>query len=457
MSNNTTTPPLPTKFIERNIEYLGAEDANLFFASLETQPPVSVRYNPYKTTTYPQTERVGWCQNGYYLRERTKFTLDPLFHAGVYYPQEASSMFLEQYIEKACATLGRDLTVLDLCAAPGGKSTHLSALLTKDSVVVSNETIKPRAKVLAENIEKWGVGNVIVTCSDPERFTALQGIFDIVLIDTPCSGEGMFRKTPDSRGEWSEESVRLCAARSRRIVASGYNSLREGGILIYSTCTYNTIEDEQTVEWIAKTYNMENFSINPCDDWSVMKTQAAEVECYKFMPHRTKGEGFFITAMQKTEPTKTISVSKNKTVELASKLQTTEAKRWINCSGSYSIINHDATIYCLNENYINLLNIIKQNLYIITFGTEIGKFFANDFKPAHPLALFIDSNETMLPKIDVDLQTAQEYLRKNVIDPSKFEQGINIVSYNNQAIGYIKRIGTRCNNLYPKEYRIFNL
>ncbi|MEG1935385.1 MAG: rRNA cytosine-C5-methylase, partial [Rikenellaceae bacterium] len=175
MSNNTTTPPLPTKFIERNIEYLGAEDANLFFASLETQPPVSVRYNPYKTTTYPQTERVGWCQNGYYLRERTKFTLDPLFHAGVYYPQEASSMFLEQYIEKACATLGRDLTVLDLCAAPGGKSTHLSALLTKDSVVVSNETIKPRAKVLAENIEKWGIGNVIVTCSDPERFTALQG------------------------------------------------------------------------------------------------------------------------------------------------------------------------------------------------------------------------------------------------------------------------------------------
>lgn len=456
MSNSTTIPPLPEKFIENITELLGYDDAKLFFTSLSSEPPISVRYNPYKRREELNHRQVAWSSNGYYLTERPKFTLDPLFHAGVYYPQEASSMFLEQYIEKASSEMGSDLAILDLCAAPGGKSTHLSALL-KDSIVVANETIKSRAKILSENISKWGIGNVIVTNSDPEKFDTLQGVFDIVVIDAPCSGEGMFRKDPLSRNEWSEESVKLCAARSRRIISNAYNSLREGGILIYSTCTYNTQEDEQTVEWMAKTYNLENFSISPPTEWGITKSDVSNIECFKFMPHRTEGEGFFITAMQKTESEKIIGSSKIKSIELASKQQTAETKRWITNSDNYAIITYNNTIYCIAQKHLNILNIVKNNLYIINFGTELGQFFSADFKPSHPLSLFIDGNDTILPKVEVDLTTAQEYLRKNTIEPTLFEQGINTVSYQGQAIGYIKRVGARCNNLYPKEYRIYNL
>lgn len=457
MSNNLTTTALPEKFITRSIEHLGSDDAMRFLSSLDSEPQVSIRYNPYKAIEVVNHEQIPWSKNGFYLTERPKFTIDPLFHSGVYYPQEASSMFLEQYIERARQTMGSNLTVLDLCAAPGGKSTHLSALLTPESLIVANETIKSRAKILSENITKWGIGNVIVTNSDPEKFSSLHGLFDIVVIDTPCSGEGMFRKDLDSRNQWSEENVKLCAARSRRIVSNAYNCLREGGILIYSTCTYNREEDEQNVEWMAKTYGLANFSISPPKEWGITKSEVNNIECYKFMPHRTKGEGFFISAMQKTETEAKISVPRDKNIELASKSQTALAKQWIINSDSYTIATHNNNIYCIAQNHIDILNIIKKQLYIINFGTELGQFFGNDLKPSHALSLFINNNKAQLPIIEVDLSTAQEYLRKNTIDHTLFEQGINMVSYKQQAIGYIKRIGTRCNNLYPKEYRIYNL
>ena len=241
---------LPASFIDHTRALLGEGDYGKLVTSLNSEQPVSIRLNPMKPFAFRFGERaVPWCGSGFYLQGRPTFTFDPLFHAGCYYVQEASSMFVEQALRRY---VGKEpVVMLDLCAAPGGKSTHLRSLLPEDSLLVANEVIRNRSQILAENLTKWGHPDVVVSNSDPSDFARLEEFFDVILTDVPCSGEGMFRKDPVAVSEWSPENVEICWQRQRRIISDIWPCLKPGGILIYSTCTYNTKENEDKIRWIS--------------------------------------------------------------------------------------------------------------------------------------------------------------------------------------------------------------
>ncbi len=240
----------PERFIQRiqSQKYINADG---LLKALQEPAPVSIRINPSKWNLKPlNSDPVPWCTTGFYLEKRPSYTLDPLFHSGCYYPQEASGMFIEQVFRQVVNT-GQYIRVLDLCGAPGGKSTHLSSLIGIHGLIVANEVIKTRAAVLAENIIKWGGVNTIVTQNDPSAFSGLQGFFDVILVDAPCSGEGMFRDVV-AINEWSEENTLHCSERQRRILSDVWPSLKDNGILIYSTCTFNPGENEENIRWMVK-------------------------------------------------------------------------------------------------------------------------------------------------------------------------------------------------------------
>lgn len=282
----------PAEFINGLRESLGPGRADRIVAALAAEPEVSVRVNPFKLSLAALREHfdplagepVPWAaEEAFYLRERPSFTLDPLFHAGAYYVQEASSMYVGVLLERALTALGRrtGLHVLDLCAAPGGKTTQLLSHLDDTSLLVANEVVPARATVLAENVARWGCSNVAVTQSDPSAFTAMRGFFDVVVTDVPCSGEGMFRKDERAVAEWSPDAVRLCAARQRRIVGDVWPALAAGGYLIYSTCTFNPFEDEDNVAWICA------------------ELGGSCLEMRHFYPGEDRGEGFFAALIHK--------------------------------------------------------------------------------------------------------------------------------------------------------------
>ncbi|GAE23940.1 tRNA and rRNA cytosine-C5-methylases [Bacteroides pyogenes JCM 10003] len=293
---------LPASFINDIRSLLGDGEFENFAAALRETPPASIRMNRDKPLCgggrAESRERVPWAAHGYYLDERLTFTFDPLFHAGVYYVQEASSMFvgqaLRQYVTKP-------VVMLDLCAAPGGKSTHARSVLPEGSLLVSNEVIRNRSQVLAENLTKWGHPDVVVTNNDPADFSALPHFFDVILADVPCSGEGMFRKDAAAVDEWSPENVEICRQRQQRIVADIWPCLKPGGLLVYSTCTYNIKEDEENVRWIRRELGAESLPLDICPEWGITGNllPGDEAPVFRFLPHRTKGEGLFLAVLRK--------------------------------------------------------------------------------------------------------------------------------------------------------------
>ena len=295
---------LPPAFTERMQQLLGNE-SETFFQALVSESPTSIRLNPEKTanTDLPFSEllsrQVPWCSNGYYLKERPSFTSDPLLHGGAYYVQEASSMFLQVVLQQI--TGDTPLRVLDLCAAPGGKSTLLANNLPKDSLLVSNEIIKSRASILKENIIKWGYDHIVVTNSDPNRFTGMKGAFDMILVDAPCSGEGMFRKDEKAIMEWSENNLRLCEERQKRILSDVWDALAPGGYLVYSTCTYNPGENEDILNWILTTFDASSVEIR--HNFTAITPSPSPLHGYHFYPHKTSGEGLFMGVIQKNDGT----------------------------------------------------------------------------------------------------------------------------------------------------------
>jgi len=395
---------LPEEFIIRTKKLLG-EEWDAFILALNEESPVSIRLNPRKINAellsdfLPLSETVAWAKDGYYLNSRPSFTFDPLFHAGCYYVQEASSMILEYYINKYFHSPAK---ILDLCAAPGGKSTHISSLLSDDCLLVANEVIRSRANILSENLIKWGNPNTIVTNNDPSEIgKSLPCFFDVIVADLPCSGEGMFRKDPKVINEWSVNNVRLCAERQRRIIADVWPALKPDGILIYSTCTYNREENEENIEWICNEFDAELLE-----------------ESRRMMPHKIKGEGFFIAGIRKKGETQNL---KPETQILKS-----EVKK------------------------------IKSGSRIIYAGVTFEEKKAQDFIPAHSLAMSNTLSDTAFPRWEVDRETAIKYLRKEALQnvPNNIPKGYLLITYIGRPLGFVKNIGIRANNLYPKEWRI---
>ncbi len=280
---------LPPDFISLMRSHLGEEQAEVLFEGLQQPPTVSVRLNPRKTSDLqvnPEllADPVPWCPDAYYLDGHKAFTFDPFFHAGAYYVQDASSMYLSTILERFFTFPSSPLIALDLCAAPGGKSTLLASHLPEGSILVSNEPIRKRAQVLAENMQKWGFPGSIVTQNYPDEFGHFRSTFDLILTDVPCSGEGMFRKDPVAIQEWSLENVHQCAQRQREILRAIVPTLKPGGLLVYSTCTFNRFEDEEQVEWLQQEYGFQLLE-----------------ECH-FLPGRDRGEGLYIAALNLPQP-----------------------------------------------------------------------------------------------------------------------------------------------------------
>lgn len=444
---------LPTDFAARTQALLG-EEYNLLEAALRTDSPVSIRINRQKLGDARMEDSVAWCSAGFYLGERPSFTFDPLFHAGGYYVQEASSMFLEQAIR---SFVSEPVRCLDLCAAPGGKSTHLLSLLPEGSLLVSNEVIRSRSNILAENLTKWGNPNSIVTNNDPEEIGHLRHMFDVILTDVPCSGEGMFRKDADSMGEWSVANVELCAARQRRIIHDIWDALKPGGLLIYSTCTYNTEENEDNIHYIQEELGAEVLAIPVKEEWQVSGPLHFDNPVYRFFPHKTRGEGFFLAILRKAPGEVEEPRMKGKDKKGKSKPSTIPStiNEWIENPGDFRIEICGTTLQAIPAAHYDMWQMLSSRLRIISSGICLGELKGKDVVPSPALALNTSLNTSAFPRVDVSWEDAIRYLRKETLTlPQDTPRGYALVCYRGLPLGFAKHLGNRANNLYPQEWKI---
>lgn len=425
-------------------------DADDLFASLLKSPEISVRLNPNKTHQLKTADEVLWCEQAYYLNERPQFVIDPFFHSGGYYPQEASSIFLNHVLRHL--ELPQEPIILDLCAAPGGKSTLIASFLKEKGILIANEVIRQRAEILKENCIKWGSGNIIVTNNDPADFKPIKGFFDVILVDAPCSGEGMFRKDKNAIQEWSAQNVQLCCGRQKRIISDVIDSLKPGGYLIYSTCTFNKQENEENIEWIQRElgFNLINVPLN--DDWGVVTSDFG----YRFYPHKTRGEGFFLSILQAPgeQITNRIKKSKKNLFKKAGDQIIENTQNWLNLNDNQLIIEYNNNIHLVSETMANHLNYLLPLLNIKNFGTAIGEILNNEIKPDHHLAMSNLLNPVAFNIIELSHEQALDYLRREEIKINDVQKGWVLAMYNNQPLGWLKNLGNRCNNYYPKEWRI---
>lgn len=449
---------LPADFKTLMSAQMSTDEFGLFEQALETDRITSIRFNRFKpipTNQQLQGEEIPWCHDGTYLSERPSFTHDPLFHAGCYYVQEASSMFvnhvLEQYMPQS------PLVALDLCAAPGGKSTLLASRLPKGSFLIANEPVRPRTHILRENIIKWGIPNVMVTANFALDFQSLGSVFDLILCDAPCSGEGMFRKDEEALAEWSMENIMNCQTRQREIVSDIWKTLKPGGLLIYSTCTFNRLENEDNVEWFCQELEAEVLPLNAPEIWGISNGH--------FFPHRVKGEGFFIAALRKPCDDSTVIVKmkkdkKRKCKEMhKSQKCSTDISRWLVCPSDYKIVQiNDTTFTAIPSEYIELYNKAKSNLRVVLAGIELGTI-VNERKgiiePSQSLAMSTRLSVESFPTADLSLKEALSYLRRETVQlPSTLPSGYVLMRYQGIPLGFMKNIVNRANNLYPMEWRI---
>lgn len=421
----------------------------------------SIRLNPEKQTFIERDHRstvdgrrstaVPWCPHGYYLPERPFFTFDPLFHAGAYYVQEASSMFLWEMLKQTIGASSQQ-KVLDLCAAPGGKSTLLASYFT-NGLVVSNEVIKSRAAILTENCIKWGADNIVVTNNDPKDFQRLENYFDLIVIDAPCSGSGLFRKDPTAVNEWSEENVKLCSLRQQRIVADVLPALKQNGILIYSTCSYSKQEDEDVLDWLVENCQLSTVHCQPSTDWGIVEVQSDKQQAYgyRFYPDKIKGEGFFIAAFRKTNGEED-AYHQEQTLQFPNKQELEQLQSFIPLPATYKLFKQNDALRAIKETWLTALKQLAKHLYIKKAGVELGTIKGKDFIPSHELAVSLIPLQN-LASIELSKEDALQYLkRKEFVTAAA--KGWTLVKYGGLPLGWIKVLPNRINNYYPQEWRI---
>lgn len=402
---------LPVDFEKYTRQLMGEQLYTELLKGLSEDVPVSIRVNPFKCPEHfsipLKDECVPWCQYGYYLKHRPNFTFDPLFHAGLYYVQEASSMFHEHVIQQLIHEIGNDdLRVLDLCAAPGGKSIAIRSILPDNCLLYSNEPIRARAQVLMENMLKWGHPNVVVTNNYARDYQRANMRFDIIVADVPCSGEGMFRKDANAIGEWNLQNVEKCWRLQREIITDIWPCLKSGGYLVYSTCTFNAHENEENVNWIAEQLGADFVNVHTKEKWNITGSLIDQHPMYRFIPGKTRGEGLFVAVLKKHE-------------DDAPNVHAREAM-----------------------------------LRIMTDEQLVPPNKKKDI-PNHSKALSIRLQRNEYPNVDIDYQQAISYLRKEaIVLPSETPRGIVLLTYQQAPIGFAKNIGNRANNLYPMEWRI---
>ena len=462
---------LPEEFLQ-SLEGVPGFDRVTFVAVHEKEEGItSIRLNPlkwavsskqlaveesnepaYHSLLTSHLSRIPWTQYGFYLEQRPSFTFDPFFHAGCYYVQEASSMFLEQAMVQL-ADLSQPLKVLDLSAAPGGKSTHLQTLLHPESLLVANEVIRQRSHVLTDNIIKWGCSNVFVTNNDPRAFQKLPGYFDVLVVDAPCSGSGLFHKDADAINEWSVNNVTLCSQRQQRILADSLPALKEGGLLIYSTCSYSREEDEEIMDWLVEEMEMENLPLQVKEEWNIVVTQKPKTASsgYRFYPDKVKGEGFFLACFRqkRRETPLRIKAAKPDTLSVKEKKM---VEGWLK-EANLEFIRFRESITGVPQNVVQDFVQLQSLLNIQYGGVGMGQIMKEKLVPAHSLA----QNPLLSPQVpstELSYEQAIRYLQRQDLSIEPQTPGWQVVRYRGQALGWINALKNRVNNYYPKEIRI---
>ncbi len=448
---------LPQIFIESLVDVQGFNKETFVSIHESAQPLTSIRLNSLKPSTainhLPAQTVVPWCAEGRYLTERPSFTLDPVFHGGAYYVQEASSMFLDYVVKKIYKNTTAPERVLDLCAAPGGKSTLLAAALP-DSFIVSNEVIKTRVSVLSENISKWGSDNVIVTNNDPKDFKNLPGYFDLMVIDAPCSGSGLFRKDANAIKEWSKANVEMCSFRQQRILADSVEALKQNGYLIYSTCSYSKEEDEDICDWIVDQFSLQPVKISIDASWGIVETISDKhaVPAYRFYPDKLQGEGFFIVCFQQTKFIEEYYGYHNK-LNAASKQTRVIAGPFLKNAEEYTLSDQKEIVIAFLKKWEEEIAALAKILNVRKSGVAVGTVKGKDLIPHHELALshllLID-----IPFINLENEDALKYLKRQDFNVDTDQEGWTLCRYKGINLGWIKVLPNRVNNYYPTNWRI---
>lgn len=495
-------PELPVEFLSLVKESLGEESLKELLHRLESgRSLTAVRLNPHK---YPLDERPGnltetervretmeemrregaeavfgenvagripWCETGFYLKERPQFTLDPLFHAGAYYVQEASSMYMDllrDAIERECnrreesGFFTKSLTVLDLCAAPGGKTTHLASFLNDDSLLIANEVIKSRSVILADNVAKWGNPRVMVTRNDPRDFEELGEVFDLVVADVPCSGEGLFGKEPGAVREWSLSNVKLCSERQQRILADIWPVLKPGGFLIYSTCTYNHFENDDNLGYLQREFGAQPVRLEPPAGSGVLVTPGGGLQ---FVPGRVEGEGQFVALLRKPEAGIPEEIRSGK--RFTGGRKEGKAGKWGKGEGKggglsacpfipdgYDAFLQGELLIGLPQRLTDRILFFKERLQTVLSGVAIASVKGRDFIPHPDLALLAGHACTGIPAIELSREDALRFLAKDPLAFPESPVGYLRLTYRGRGLGFVKNLGSRSNNLLPMARRI---
>jgi 16S rRNA C967 or C1407 C5-methylase (RsmB/RsmF family)/NOL1/NOP2/fmu family ribosome biogenesis protein len=442
---------LNAEFVERTGALFGKETYGRFIKALEEEPVVSIRHNELKRHSDISGDDVPWALSGCYLAERPAFTADPLFHAGCYYVQEASSMFLEQVVRQYVTSPVR---ALDLCAAPGGKSTHLHSLLPTGSMLVSNEPMPLRAQVLAENVIKWGRASSVVTKNEPADFAPFRNFFDFVLVDAPCSGEGMFRKDSFAVEQWSLANVNQCVKKQREIVSDIWDSLRPGGLMVYSTCTFNREENEDCVEWIAEALGAELLEVGTAAEWGITGSLTTEgLPVYRFIPGHTKGEGLFMAVLRKDGDSGLQQPRQPRLKVVDNKLKR-EVAKWLKEPEAFNMVMLEDTVVAMPRQHTAAMMALCQKLRVLHCGLPLAEVKNNKLLPVHALAMSVELEPAAFRTVEVTREKALGYLHREALLFADEPVGYLLLTYRGAPLGFVKNIGNRANNLYPAEWRI---
>ena len=441
---------LPEAFIKQFQGLLPEDWKALADAITTSEPSVAVRVNSARGVDMPGGSRcVPWCDQGFYLAERPVFTFDTDWHAGRYYVQDASSMFIAHVIKQF---IQEPVRYLDLCAAPGGKTTAAIQALPPRSLVVANEIVPPRARVLADNVVRWGDPRCVVTSNAPAHLGKLTHFFDVIAADVPCSGEGMMRKDDEAVAQWSPALVEQCAQRQREILTDVWQALRPGGLLIYSTCTYNRQENEEIGEFIVHELGATSLEVPTEPDWNIHPAIASENYCYRFMPHRVDGEGLFMAVFRKDGD----SLRQVIRVEEKSPKKCDEmGKNWLMRPDEFTIDQQGDVLVATPLDIRREVTALRASLNVLHAGVELATVMGRKIVSHHALAMSIARSAEAFPICEVDYQTALRYLRGESVTLDG-PRGYVLVAHQGAILGFANNLGNRANNLYPKPQRILS-
>ncbi len=441
------------------VAYSDEEKHLVISAHTQQSAITSIRLNVRKqaTLSFENTTIIPWVSNGLYLSQRPLFTADPLFHAGAYYVQDASSMFVAyalQYLHQLENWENTPLRYLDLCAAPGGKSTLIASLLKDEDLLIANEIIQTRASILTENIVRWGQANTWVSNNDPKDFGEVDNFFDIMLIDAPCTGSGLWRKDNDSINEWSEQHVKLCSERQKRILYDAMPTLKDGGYFLYATCSYSPEENQQVVDWLLDNFDLENIVLPIAQEWGIECAESAKNKGmgYHFFPWKLKGEGFFLSVFKKKGSSAPNTINNNKTKKLKILPEAAIWQQYL--QEAMSIHFGGDNYFAFYESQLPVYHFLADKLRIKKAGIRLGKLAKKDIIPEHELAMSLILNNNF-STVELSYQEAISFLkRENNLLLDKGLKGWNLVQYQGLALGWGKWMPGRMNNYLPQNLKI---